>query len=177
MRDDLWPEEKISTLRQLWAEGLAGSEIGRRMGVTKSAVIGKAHRLGLESRLSPISRSNCGLGKAKKPYIPRASKSTLPGLTLDATARSKGQQWAMPAAKPKQPEAGVAYSGAVPVRALKPGKCRFPLWGRGRPTHQYCDKPATQFRDGRPSSYCPVHHARCWVAPVKPNLAGLEQAA
>ena len=51
-----WNESSIAKLRALWAEGLSTAEIGRRMGVQKNAVVGKAHRLNLPSRPSPIRR-------------------------------------------------------------------------------------------------------------------------
>lgn len=41
-------------LRQLWAEGLSGAEIGRRLGISKNAVTGRVHRLGLPARPSPL---------------------------------------------------------------------------------------------------------------------------
>ena len=52
-----WTEEQIDQLKELWGEGLSTSEIGRKLGVTKNAVVGKAHRLGLPPRPSPIKRS------------------------------------------------------------------------------------------------------------------------
>ncbi|OPZ76855.1 MAG: GcrA cell cycle regulator [Alphaproteobacteria bacterium ADurb.Bin438] len=52
-----WTEEKIEELKKLWAEGLTTGEIGKRLGVSKNAVVGKAHRLDLESRPSPIKRA------------------------------------------------------------------------------------------------------------------------
>jgi GcrA cell cycle regulator len=51
-----WNEETIGQLHDYWAEGLSTAEIGRRMGVSKNAVVGKAHRLNLPSRPSPIQR-------------------------------------------------------------------------------------------------------------------------
>jgi GcrA cell cycle regulator len=51
----MWTEEKTALLRQLWEAGLSASEIAKRLGgVTRNAVIGKAHRIGLASRPSPI---------------------------------------------------------------------------------------------------------------------------
>ncbi len=55
-----WTDDVISRLQALWAEGHSTAEIGRRMGVTKNAVVGKAHRLSLEARPSPIRRSEPG---------------------------------------------------------------------------------------------------------------------
>ncbi len=52
-----WTEEAISRLRGLWQEGLSTAEIGRRMSITKNAVVGKAHRLTLPARPSPIRKT------------------------------------------------------------------------------------------------------------------------
>jgi GcrA cell cycle regulator len=51
-----WNDEKITRLKKLWSEGLTTGEIGKRLGVSKNAVVGKAHRLGLKGRPSPIKR-------------------------------------------------------------------------------------------------------------------------
>lgn len=45
-----WTSERIAALIALWNEGLTTSEIGVRLGITKNAVIGKVHRLGLQQR-------------------------------------------------------------------------------------------------------------------------------
>ena len=48
-----WTEEKVTKLRELWGKGHTASEIAEKMGgTTRNAVIGKAHRLNLESRVS-----------------------------------------------------------------------------------------------------------------------------
>lgn len=49
-----WTPKHVSALMALWAEGVPASEIGRRLGVTKNAIVGKVHRLGLTKRQSPI---------------------------------------------------------------------------------------------------------------------------
>tara|TARA_Y100001970_G_scaffold294331_1_gene450792 strand:+ start:100590 stop:101003 length:414 start_codon:yes stop_codon:yes gene_type:complete len=51
-----WTPERVDQLRKLWDEGLTTSEIGKNIGVSKNAVVGKAHRLELPSRPSPIRR-------------------------------------------------------------------------------------------------------------------------
>ena len=51
-----WTEESISRLRSFWQDGLSTAEIGRRMQITKNAVVGKAHRLTLPPRPSPIRK-------------------------------------------------------------------------------------------------------------------------
>ena len=50
MSNNDWTPERIAALMALWSEELPTSEIGRRLGITKNAVIGKVHRLGLPKR-------------------------------------------------------------------------------------------------------------------------------
>lgn len=59
-----WNEEAVAKLRELWTQGLSTAEIGRHLNVTKNAVVGKAHRLGLEGRPSPIRRAAAKKDKA-----------------------------------------------------------------------------------------------------------------
>ncbi|MFN7340226.1 MAG: GcrA family cell cycle regulator [Opitutia bacterium] len=54
MSGEKWPQEKDDLLRQLWLRGDTGTEIAQEMGITKNAVVGRAHRLRLPARLSPI---------------------------------------------------------------------------------------------------------------------------
>jgi GcrA cell cycle regulator len=56
-----WTEERIARLTELWEEGVTTAEIGRRIGLTKNAVIGKVHRIGLVPRVvkeTPPPRRN-----------------------------------------------------------------------------------------------------------------------
>lgn len=50
-----WTDEQIEELKRLWNEGLSTAEIGRALNVSKNAVVGKSHRLGLKPRPSPIA--------------------------------------------------------------------------------------------------------------------------
>ncbi len=58
-----WTDDRIAALERLWATGASTAEIGRQIDVSKNAVVGKVHRLGLPGRPSPIRR---GAG-AKRP--------------------------------------------------------------------------------------------------------------
>ncbi len=51
-----WTDEQVEELKKLWDQGLTTGEIGKALGVSKNAVVGKAHRLKLDSRPSPIRR-------------------------------------------------------------------------------------------------------------------------
>lgn len=59
----VWTDEMIQRLEELWAKGTSASAIGKDLGVSKNAVIGKSRRLKLPARPSPIVRA----GEKKKP--------------------------------------------------------------------------------------------------------------
>jgi len=52
-----WTEERVERLTQLWEAGVGTAEIGERLGMTKNAIIGKAHRIGLKARRASPKRS------------------------------------------------------------------------------------------------------------------------
>ena len=56
-RGNVWTDERLDELKKLWAEGLSISQIGEALGVSRNAIAGKAHRMGLPKRPSPISKS------------------------------------------------------------------------------------------------------------------------
>ena len=70
-----WTDERIDHLKKLWEKGLTASQIAEELGgVSRNAVIGKAHRLGLKSRPSPVKS-----GDSKKKAAPKKSgKSSQP---------------------------------------------------------------------------------------------------
>ena len=54
-----WTEERIRQLRELWSEGQSASKIAEKLGgVTRNAVIGKIHRLGLSNRSENSEKKN-----------------------------------------------------------------------------------------------------------------------
>jgi GcrA cell cycle regulator len=52
--DVTWTPERVDLLTQLWDQGLPSAEIGRRLGLTKNAVIGKVHRIALSPRVVTV---------------------------------------------------------------------------------------------------------------------------
>ena len=72
-----WTDERIATLKKMWESGSTASQIADELGgVSRNAVIGKAHRLGLKSRPSPVKANEKpkGKAKAKAPAKPVAKK-------------------------------------------------------------------------------------------------------
>ncbi len=63
-----WTDERIDRLKALWTEGNTASQIAEALGgVSRNAVIGKAHRLGLEARPSPVKTGDAAKAKTKAP--------------------------------------------------------------------------------------------------------------
>ena len=62
-----WTDERIATLKKMWEAGQTASQIAEALGeVSRNAVIGKAHRLGLQSRPSPVKQSEAAKAAAAK---------------------------------------------------------------------------------------------------------------
>jgi len=74
-----WDDNNVSKLRELWDQGLPTAQIGKLLGFTKNAVVGKAHRIGLERRPSPIRRT------AVKPDRKKARSPIIPKLNFEIT--------------------------------------------------------------------------------------------
>ena len=74
-----WNESNVARLKELWDQGLPTAQIGKLLGFTKNAVVGKAHRIGLERRPSPIRRT------AVKPDRKKARSPIVPTLKFEAS--------------------------------------------------------------------------------------------
>ena len=162
-----WNEEMIARLRQLWSEGHSTAEIGRRMGITKNAVVGKAHRLTLSPRPSPIRRET-GEGHVARRSAPRRTTGpTLPALSASApstpTAMPAPPRTAMsntptPAA-PAPPRPSVQLRAvAMPRAGARVTTCCWPIGDPGTASFRFCDDGAMT---GKP--YCEQHAALAYV--------------
>ncbi len=67
-----WTDERVEQLKQLWSDGLSASQIARQLGeVTRNAVIGKVHRLGLAGRATPARTERPRMQVARRAVRPR----------------------------------------------------------------------------------------------------------
>jgi len=149
-----WNAETIERLKALWAEGHSTAEIGRRMGVSKNAVVGKAHRLNLPSRPSPIRRD--GERSPRKRLPKRVSGPTLPALS---SALAPLQPL------PPEPVRAIAERPAPVLRAISTPRtggrvtpCCWPIGEPGTRSFRFCDVDALC---GKP--YCDEHSAIAYV--------------
>ena len=103
-----WTDERIDRLKALWMQGMTASQIADELGgVSRNAVIGKAHRLGLQSRPSPVRPNE---GEAPAAAAPAAAAEEPP---FDPEpVKAAGPQ-------PK-PSPGASASDAAPLAAAEP---------------------------------------------------------
>jgi GcrA cell cycle regulator len=108
-----WTEERIERLKTMWHEGATASQIADELGgVSRNAVIGKAHRLGLEQRPSPVKP-----GEEKEVKKPAAAASA-PAAPAPAKAAPKAETpKPAPAAHAPAPAAAAAPAPATPHRS------------------------------------------------------------
>ncbi len=99
-----WTDERIATLTKMWEGGATASQIAEELGgVSRNAVIGKAHRLGLKARPSPVKANE--QPKKAKPAAPAAKKPPATSAPAEppkakAPARPATAAAAQPAPKP-----------------------------------------------------------------------------
>lgn len=140
-----WTSNAIDQLRALWAEGLSTAEIGRRMGVTKNAIVGKAHRLDLPARPSPIRKETLG-------GIPAAPRSKPAAREAPQAARRVVAQ-APAAAAPSVAAAVHPFPRPPSLRS-----CCWPIGEPGTRDFRFCSAEADP---GKP--YCAAHVAVAYV--------------
>lgn len=154
-----WTEETIVRLRGLWSEGHSTAEIGRRLGVSKNAVVGKAHRLDLPARPSPIRRDGPNAGQPR-PAPRRLAGPTLPPLP---SAQKPAPVAAPRASEPVRVARPVAVAPPPRVQAVarpfaRTVACCWPLGEPGTKDFRFCDAGAVP---GKP--YCGEHAQLAYV--------------
>lgn len=104
-----WTDQRIDQLKTLWEKGLTASQIADELGgVSRNAVIGKAHRLGLKSRPSPV--------KANEPEKKTGLKKTV-AKPASATPAAAKQRMSSPQLAPRAMESSPATTEAQAERA------------------------------------------------------------
>lgn len=157
-----WTEERVAELKKLWAEGHSASQIAKRLGsVTRNAVIGKVHRLGLSGRATP-SRP------VKRP--PRLARPK-PQQQMPRQAQPRGSnalavREATPPAPLTEAETNIEprrlpNGDMVTVLTMKDTMCKWPIGDPADTTFGFCGHASA---DGSP--YC-AEHARVAFQPAK----------
>lgn len=152
-----WTDDRVAQLSKLWADGLSASQIAAELGgVTRNAVIGKVHRLGLSGR---AKSSSSGASKPRrKPSAPRTggySRTTRSGggpRTIGATAlKMDADLDVLLDAKPVE-DVVVPISRKLELLQLTEATCKWPTGDPTLPGFSFCGH---QTADDKP--YCGYH--------------------
>jgi GcrA cell cycle regulator len=178
-----WTDERIALLKKMWKEGKSAAEIAKMLGkgVTRNAVIGKAHRMGLSGRPSPI----------KKPAAPKKEPAAkkeraAPAAPAAPVARGKKAAVTPPAANAKASaqlskeveelktiqKDIVPPGGGVALIDLTERMCKWPIGDPRDADFTFCGRG---IRAGTP--YCPDHAAMAYQTSSRSRGTALNAAA
>ena len=147
-----WTEERVETLKKLWSDGLSASQIAKQLGgVTRNAVIGKVHRLGLSGRAAPSRPTR--RPSAAKP-APRAKPAQAPAKAKPAAAQARTAPAPVRRPVPAAPQKpALLPSGEyATVLTLREGMCKWPIGDPADAEFRFCGRRA---KPGE--AYCEAH--------------------
>jgi GcrA cell cycle regulator len=152
-----WTDERVEQLRQAWLEGKSASQIANLLGygLTRNAVIGKVHRLGLAGRTKPAGAAHArppqATQSARPVAAPRAAPAPAARMVRGATALAIQPQ-ALADAHPQEIESVVLpMSVRVTIVELREAMCRWPLGDPSSAEFRYCGSPT------HAGPYCSYH--------------------
>ncbi|MDZ4372210.1 MAG: GcrA family cell cycle regulator [Phenylobacterium sp.] len=138
-----WTDERVELLKKLWQDGLSASQIAKQLGgVTRNAVIGKVHRLGLSGRATP-SKPQRTVFKPPRPARPAAAAPAAPRRIAEPVSH--------PSAAP--PARYVDESpGTATVLTLGAHMCKWPIGDPSQDSFTFCGR-----RSDEVGPYCHEH--------------------
>ncbi|QGM96930.1 GcrA family cell cycle regulator [Methylocystis parvus] len=171
-----WTDERVELLRKLWSDGLSASQVAAELGpgITRNAVIGKIHRLGLAERAKTAS--------APRPRAAKAPRTAAVGVAAAPAPRGGGhvvhgnvalafapQALVVARAQPEE-EVVIPMSERVTLMELRESMCRWPMGDPTTPEFRFCGGKSPI--GGGP--YC-AHHARVAYQPAQDRRRAREQ--
>jgi GcrA cell cycle regulator len=149
-----WSSERIEQLRSLWQNGLSASQIAQSLGgITRNAVIGKAHRLGLTGRPSPIKNRPVGISRPKPQRRPRVEHPAAPRA---AAAHAPSRRIEPP------PPVEIDDGPGATILTLTDRICKWPIGDPRQPDFHFCGRASAE---GLP--YCADHARRAYQPPAR----------
>lgn len=134
-----WTEDRVEVLKKLWLEGLSASQIAKQLGgVTRNAVIGKVHRLGLSGRATPSQPARAVM---RTPRPPRAPSQ--PSVRRESHAPSHPRPEPLRLYTPEEP-------GMATVLTLGAHMCKWPIGDPSSDAFTFCGRRAE-------GAYCAEH--------------------
>ena len=157
-----WTDERVDVLKKLWLDGLSASQIAKQLGgVTRNAVIGKVHRLGLSGRAAP-SQPARPVFKAPRPARPVTTATpSAPRRVAEpvVTTTTSGPPPIGNAAPPTH-IVRVEAPGSATVLTLGAHMCKWPIGDPSSDEFTFCGRRASE------GVYC-VDHARVAYQPAQ----------
>jgi GcrA cell cycle regulator len=141
-----WTDDRVATLKKLWLDGLSASQIAKQLGgVTRNAVIGKVHRLGLSGRAAP-SQPARPVFKAPRPARPAVQSQPAPR-RVEAVVAAPPPAPSIPLSAYRHEEPGSAT-----VLTLGAHMCKWPIGDPSTDSFSFCGR-----RTGEDGPYCNEH--------------------
>lgn len=144
-----WTEDRVGALKKLWLEGQSASQIAKTLGggVTRNAVIGKVHRLGLSGRAAPSQPARA----TYRPTRPRPAASAQPTQAPSAPRRIEAAQPRPVAPTPPAPAPMPELPGTATVLTLGAHMCKWPIGDPSSREFSFCGRRASE------GVYCGEH--------------------
>jgi GcrA cell cycle regulator len=157
-----WSSERIDQLRSLWHDGMSASQIAAQLGgISRNAVIGKAHRLGLMGRPSPIKNRPAGVMRRPAPRRARAEQQQSPPRVIAAPVAVTPPPIVEKIEPPKtRPETG-AMPGAT-ILTLTDRICKWPIGDPRDADFHFCGRASAENLP-----YCADHAKRAYQPPAR----------
>jgi len=153
----VWTEEMVENLKKMWMHGLSTSEIAKKLGVSKNAIVGKVHRLNLSCRPSPIKKKD----EIQKPVIKKAVKHVAKP-EKNAVQEEKLQIEKIKENSSLEQKQKMSGDTLIRLTDLDSHTCRWPLGDPRDENFHFCGK---KVRTGQ--TYCDEHAAIAYVKPIK----------
>ncbi|GLI91483.1 GcrA family cell cycle regulator [Methylocystis echinoides] len=173
-----WSEERVELLRKLWSDGLSASQVAAELGpgITRNAVIGKIHRLGLAERAKSAAGARPRPAKAPRPQQAASAAPAIAarngghgghgpashGPVVHGNVALAFAPQTMAVARVTPEEVVIPMSERVTLMELRESMCRWPMGDPTTPEFRFCG--AHSPIGGGP--YC-AHHASVAYQPAQ----------
>ena len=150
-----WTEERVEQLRRLWLDGLSASRIASELagGVTRNAVIGKVHRLGLSGRVKAPAAAVGVRPKPAKAVEAEPQRPAMLPVRGNVALAVQHQPAAMPLRRSTSEDRVVSMVENVTIMELRESMCRWPVGDPSSSEFRYCGGKAP-IGEG---PYCKLH--------------------
>ncbi len=164
-----WTDERVELLRKLWNEGLSASRVAAEIGggISRNAVIGKIHRLGLSQRAKAPPAPRARLAKPARHSAP--TRAHMPNMMGNVALAFQPRALAAPQSR-LQEEVVALISEPVTLVELREAMCRWPMGDPTTSEFRFCGAK-TPIGAG---PYC-CYHARIAYQPAQDRRRAREQ--